>query len=260
LRKRAYGRKGETVKNCGYRAGSLRRVFTLGASIGTALVLTAALAVSVASAGTAGAGACSVKNMSLKGKAAQFGGDLATALGTAATGDTLEIGGTCVGNFSAFRSVTLVGKSSGKSQATLDGGQTGTVLYVAPNANVTVSGLLITNGNSSAGGGIYASVASNLTLSNSVVSGNTSTGSGGGIVTTGALSLIGSYVQGNTAAYYGGGIYNGGSVSIDAPSVVSGNQALDGGGVYSAGGSVSGSLLGISGNTPNNCGGSFTGC
>jgi hypothetical protein len=227
--------------------------------------------------------------MSLKGKAASFGSDLATALVSATSGDTLEIGGTCVGNFQVFKNLTLVGKSSGKAPATLDGGQAGTTLYVAPATTVTVTGLLITNGNAGAGGGIYASVGSNLTLNNSVVSGNIA-GGGGGIVTTGTLSLISSSVQNNTAnAFGGGGIYDGGTVSIDATSGVTGNHSLgaggygggilnlgsvsiafgglvnnnnadvDGGGIYSFAGSlVGGSLLGVSGNTPTNCSGTFS--
>src|SRR4051794_24180129 len=68
---------------------------------------------------------------------------LATAITSAAAGDTVNVWGTCVGNFTLAKDITLQGKGSG---ATLDGNQTGRVLNITTGTNATIRGLTITNG------------------------------------------------------------------------------------------------------------------
>ena len=109
------------------------------------------------------------------------------------------------------------------------------IFNVAGATNVAFSGMTITNGATTQGGGIFADTAS-VTLSNCDVSGNTSTTQGGGIFlsATGQLTVQNSTISGNAAGSNGGGIYffNDGALSL-RNSTVSGNSAKGtGGGIY----------------------------
>ena len=108
------------------------------------------------------------------------------------------------------------------------------------NAALTLTNLVISNGNSnSCGGGIYSIShnASNLHLENVVVSGNRTDIDGGGICVSGhqtRLTIVQSTVSGNTAAQGGGGIAA--KYDIDLiDSTISGNSAARGGGMKLAG-------------------------
>ena len=107
--------------------------------------------------------------------------NLQTAMNEASPGATLAISGICVGHFTIDgKALTLVRNGN---TATLDGGQTGTVLTITDGADVTLDQLTITHGaTADAGGGIY----------------------NGGTLTLNA----GSSVIGNSAEFHGGGIYN----------------------------------------------------
>ncbi len=113
---------------------------------------------------------------------------LQPAIDVAPTGDTLEVTGTCVGNFVISRDLTLQGSG------TLDGGGTGTVLTVSDGVSgggpiATVIDLTITNG----GGG---------TLTGLICGGRLT---GGGIFNDGDLTLGGAAtVTANTAQCAGG--------------------------------------------------------
>jgi large repetitive protein len=196
-----------------------RSAFGLAAlTLGLATV-TAAL---IASAAVAAPPPCQTKNVrtgiEYKGASA-----LANAITDAASGDTINIWGTCYGNFRVNQTLTLSGK--GKN-ATLDGNQTGRVLRIG-GGTVTARDLRITNGKTtSLGGGIYVGTAavlinvlvvgneggannfgggieadfhSSLTLINSTVSGNTAGGSGGIDIFMAEVSLTNSTVSGNHA-------------------------------------------------------------
>ncbi len=61
--------------------------------------------------------------------------------------------------------------STGASNLLISGNNASRVFYLNPSANLTVSGVTITKGNATYGGGIY-SARGTLTLTNSTVSGN----------------------------------------------------------------------------------------
>jgi nitrous oxidase accessory protein NosD len=80
--------------------------------------------------------------------------DLQAAIDSAAPGATLAVKGTCSGNFTIGKDLTL----RGQGNAVLDGQHSGTTLTVASGAAVQLAGLTITGGNASgSGGGIYNS-------------------------------------------------------------------------------------------------------
>src|SRR4029077_14086413 len=99
-----------------------------------------------------------------------YGGDSLHAKISAGTpGDTLLIRGTCTGNFTVSKNLTLQGASTA---ATLDGGGAGTTLTISSGAIVTVRALTITGGAKIGdGGGINLDVGA-LNLVNSLVTGN----------------------------------------------------------------------------------------
>lgn len=164
--------------------------------------LAAATAGLVASAAVAGPAPCQTKNVrtgiEYKGASA-----LTNAITAAASGDTINIWGTCYGNFRVNQDLTLRGQ--GKN-ATLDGNRQGRVLRIG-GGTVTVRDLTITNGQTtSLGGGIYVGTAAVLT--NVRVAGNSAgtNNFGGGIEADfhSSLTLVDSTVSGNTAGGSGG--------------------------------------------------------
>lgn len=114
-------------------------------------------------------------------------------------------------------SLTIQG--SGADKILLDGNSADRVLDVRPNANVTLSGITIQNGNpglSANGGGIFVHPTAALTLTNSLVTSN-SAALGGGVYNRGALNLAQSSVESNSH----GGLYNeGGAVTAADASFV----------------------------------------
>jgi hypothetical protein len=197
-----------------------RTTFGLTGGACALVALTAALAAAPALAGPP---PCQAKNVrtavEYKGASA-----LATAITDAASGDTINVYGTCYGNFRINKDLSLQGQ--GKN-ATLDGNQTGRVLRVGA-GTTTVRALKITNGKTTGlGGGIY--VGSAAVLENVLVTGNEGglNNFGGGIEAdlNSSLTLVGSKVTGNTAGSSGGiDIFTGAKVSI-TNSTVSGNHA-----------------------------------
>jgi predicted outer membrane repeat protein len=151
-------------------------------------------------------------------------------------------------------------KGTGASKLSISGNNASRVFEIANASNVTISGLLITqglaDGAAGGGGGIFNS--GTLTLKNSTVSSNTSFTSaggilnsgtltlnnstvssnagsfGGGIVSNGTLTLSNSTVSGNTAGTQGGGIFYEGTLTL-SNSTISGNTATDGGGIFNVG-------------------------
>jgi hypothetical protein len=148
-------------------------------------------------------------------------------------------------------------KGTGASKLSISGNNASGVFLII-SGNVTISGLLITQGSggfNSSGGGIFnnagtltlnnSTVSGNsaglfgggilnggtMTLNNSTVSGNTATDDGGGIWNSGTLTLNNSTVSGNTSTNNGGGIRNSGTLTL-SKSTLSGNKATDGGGIY----------------------------
>jgi len=172
--------------------------------------------------------------------------NLQNKINNAAPGSTLEIKGTCKGQFAIAKSLKLVGDPS----ATIDGKQGGRALEITGPANVTLSHLVVTGGRLSApdtvvfGGGISAN-ASNLTLRHVTVRGNTVVGTGvsatvigGGIYSeAGSLTLIDSKVTGNFAhgkadqdQVYAGGIYRALDLTLIRTTVKDNRAVADDGG------------------------------
>jgi len=193
-----------------------------GAWLAGALGLAASSVVFAAPAAVAGPPPCQTKNVrtgvEYKGASA-----VTTAITEAAAGDTISIWGTCYGNFTVSKNLTLRGQGR---NATLDGNKQGRVLRI--NAGTTnLRNLTITNGQTtSLGGGIY--VATAAVLVNVLVTGNSAgaTQFGGGIEADlgSSLTLIDSTVSGNTAGGSGGiDMFRAKATLID--SAVTGNHA-----------------------------------
>lgn len=128
---------------------------------------------------------------------------LSHAIADALAGDTIAISGTCYGNVTITKDLTLQGQGN---HATLDGQRQGRVIRIA-GGTTTLRDLTVTNGRTnSLGGGIY--VATAAVLVDVVVTGNTAgaTQFGGGIEADfgSTLTLIRSEVSGNTAGGSGG--------------------------------------------------------
>src|SRR5436190_639140 len=116
------------------------------------------------------------------------GADLQAAIDAADVGATLEVSGTCVGNFVIDKTLTLEGPLS---KATLDGAGTGTTLRI-DSGTVELRRLISTDGHGD-GGGIDNH--GTLTLRRTIVRDNTVAGSqcsdcGGGILSWGPLTLV----------------------------------------------------------------------
>lgn len=181
--------------------------------------------------------------------------DLQTAINSAPAGGTLRVDGTCVGNFTIAKSLTLIG---GKSAA-LDGGGSfdPAVTITGSGSQVRLKSLTITHHIANTGGGIF-NVGGVVTLDGATVSANASN-TGGGIYNTsgGKLTLNGSTVRDNTSAVTGGGgIYNGSgsTVALNRSNVSHNGTPGGGGGILNFGTlTLQDSTMG--GNTATNGGG-----
>ncbi len=133
--------------------------------------------------------------------------------------------------------VTISGP--GASVLTVAGGGASSdfsVFTVSSGVTATISGLTITDGNtsgSSYGGGVLNH--GTLTLMGDVISGNSS-GSGGGILNASSATLIGCTLYDNTATTSGGAVYNGDNTTLNLINdTITADSASCGGGVFSTG-------------------------
>jgi predicted outer membrane repeat protein len=155
--------------------------------------------------------------------------NLQNAIGNAAPGATLPVTGTCYGNFTIGKNLTLLGQGT----AVLDGQQDGTTLTVSSGATVRLASLTVTDGdagNTGNGGGINNS--GTLTLEQSTVTNNSAGGAGnggGGIYNSATLALKDTTVSDNSSGVFGGGIYNESTMTLEN-TTVSENSAVYGGG------------------------------
>jgi hypothetical protein len=131
------------------------------------------------------------------------------------------------------KSVTING--AGADVLAIDGNATTRVFQTDTGETVTISGLMIRNGQGNFGGGILNGDSATLTIINSTLSDN-SGGFGGGAFNSGRLAMVNSTVSGNIASE-GGGIYNSGAgILTITNSTFSGNAASSiGGGVFNLG-------------------------
>src|SRR5215510_8683650 len=123
----------------------VRRVFPIGKGrqivsgfrrlgVAPAAWILAAVAAHLASAPNASAAAPTVVDCSTT--------DLQTAIDNSDSGTTLAVSGTCSGNYTIDKDMTL----RGRGDAVLDGQGRGTTLTVSPNATVQVANLTVTDG------------------------------------------------------------------------------------------------------------------
>jgi len=131
--------------------------------------------------------------------------------------------------------VTIIGP--GARLVAIDGASLVRVFFV-DSADVSISGLTITNGNPfNANGGAILNQG-NLTLTACTISNSktsdSSGGNGGGLFngSNATASLVDCTISGNTAESFGGGVYNDGTFSA-TNCTFSGNTALRGGGLIS---------------------------
>ncbi len=140
-----------------------------GLALVAALVLTGGLlAEPVAAAKSTN---CHVKCQVVNVSSHRSFGTLQAAVDAASAGDTLRVKGTCVGSTTIAKDLAITGKSGrGYGPATLDGDHTGRVLTISEGVTAALTGLRITNGTATGGGGINNH--GTLTLVRSVVTGN----------------------------------------------------------------------------------------
>ena len=238
-------------------------------SLLTMLALVGALVVATTPAWSA-VGACKVQNLSTNQQYAGGGEALTNAIADASSGDRLGIKGTCVGNYTLDKDLTLIGKD----RATLDANGSGKVLTVN-SGTVKLVNLTITGGGPAVtccGSGIVNF--GNLTINQSTVSGNAgdaisnvgslaisrsdvSGNSGIGIENDGPLTINRSILSGNTTSSEGGGIdAEIGTVTITR-STISGNSASKAGGIHVSSGTVTVIKSEVSGNQAADTGGGF---
>jgi hypothetical protein len=183
--------------------------------------------------------------------------DLQSAIDSAPAGATIHVTGTCVGNFSIAKDLTLIGVGAG---ATLDGNGTGRVVFIPDGTSaatmIALDNFTITNGDIDTcacgpyGPGIYNGGAT-LTVKGSTVTNNTGfINSGGGIYSDGTLLVKNSTITANGPADNGAGIENDGNATV-VNSTISGNvgNSGDGSGITSFGSNLTVTGSTLSGNT-----------
>ena len=171
-------------------------------------------------------------------------GSLRKTIFYANPGDTIEFGPGVVSPITITSPIvtnlalTITGPGSGA--LTVDAQKNSGIFYFNGSAGtkVTVSGLTLKNGNSSAqaGGAIFSTV--DLTLNNTVLTGNTSIGSGGAVYESGgSLTIMNSQFSSNYAFNGGGAVadYGGGPLKISNNCSFSQNTAYDEGGAVLVG-------------------------
>lgn len=149
---------------------------------------------------------------------------------------TLTSGELTVGIMTTSGELTIA-NPTGPNNLFISGNNVSRVFNLNSDANLTLMGMTVTNGNSSSAGGGISNNGATLTLMNIMVSGNRSSSSGGGISNIASTTILINSVVSNNRANGGGGIYNNsGSIVMLTNSTVSGN--LDGGGISNFGGST----------------------
>jgi fibronectin-binding autotransporter adhesin len=163
--------------------------------------------------------------------------------------------------FSVPRTITLTAGELSLSDTNTSGG----VTVTGPGANLltvsgndasrvidingdpaALSGLTITGGSATTGGGLYNS-SSNLSLTNVTVSGNSAT-VGGGLFNSGTATLTNVTVSGNSAED-GGGLFSDGPSTLTNVTVSGNSASENGGGIYNYMSKMSLSNVTVSGNS-----------
>ena len=206
---------------------SARTRITLAAAVAALSLVVAATPASAA------VQKCQAKNVTAATKESP---NLQALLDAAGSGDSIQVKGVCVGNYTIGKSVTLFGKpTKATPDPTLDGGDAGeSVVRITGPGSVSISDLTITNGGGETGGGVSVDGAS-VSLTDVIVRDNAVPPSievaGGGVTLTGggALTLSGaSAISGNRAGG-GGGVASDGPVTLNDTATITDNDADDAG-------------------------------
>ena len=198
-------------------------------------------------------------------------GTIQSGINAVASGGTVNVASGTYNETDTFaQNVTITG--AGATTVTVNGQSAGSVFTVDNGVTATLSGLTITGGSATNGGGIDSSgiltittctIESNsasssgggiwsggqtLTINNSTINNNTAGVSGGIYIQSGTATVVGCTIDNNSATgQYGVGIQNSGALSI-TNSTISGNSALIGGGIDN-GGNLSVSYCTVSDNS-----------
>ncbi len=148
-------------------------------------------------------------------------------------------------NITPTKTLNLLICGFGNEKSTInaerDSSQTGRVMYIGENANVTLQNLILTGGYTSEknGGGIVCE--GNLTLDNCEVSKNSAMNGGGVYIESGDFTITGGKISENTSIEgEGGGVYvKDGTFTIENDTLISKNTSCgNGGGVFAEGGII----------------------
>ena len=168
------------------------------------------------------------------------GSALTSAISDADAGDRLSVRGTCFGNYTIDRDLTVSGSRLSATPTTISGAGLGRTLLIEPELTVTLSHLTISGGNvdtAGGGGGLFVNDGAKVLLYRSTVIANASSIVGGGVVNGGALTLIRSSVEQNHAVNDadGGGIYNYGQLVMIGSGLTNNSAGGAGGGLFNEG-------------------------
>jgi parallel beta-helix repeat protein len=148
------------------------------------------------------------------------------------TAMTITLSGTQLELSNTTGTETITGPAAG---VTVSGNHSSRVFQVDGGVTVSLSGMTITGGSASNGGGL-ADDGGTATLTNCTVSGNIAAGNGGGLYNnSGTMALINCTVSGNIAGGNGGGLYNNSGTTALTNCTVGGNSASNGGGAFTGG-------------------------
>ncbi len=113
----------------------------------------------------------------------------------------------------------------------------GGVIFVDPDAVLTLDNVTVRNGVANDGGGVYAHIGSTINVNNSTISGNSAVYNGGGISgdTGSTINVNNSTISGNSAEYSGGGIFGEGTIMLTNSTVSDNSAGSFGGGIFNTG-------------------------
>src|SRR3989442_5536321 len=173
-------------------------------------------------------------------------GSLRDAIANASSGDTINFSlpaGSMItltsGELLIDKNLTISGPGASLltvQRSTAGGTPQFGIFHIAGNFfNVTISGLTISNGNTTGnGGGLLSESSGTVSVTNCTVSGNSASFGGGLLNSAGTMNVSGCTISSNSAGERGGGIV-GNILNLDN-SIISGNSAgTIGGGIFSSG-------------------------
>lgn len=191
-------------------------------------------------------------------------GSLRYAVNNAADGDTITFANNVIGTITLTNGTLTINndvtiQGPGAELLTISGNNTVAVFTIYAAGSVSISGLVIANGNSATSGGGILNNSGTLTVSNcAFFANNTTAGGGGGIANESTLTVQNSTFSGNIAAA-GGGIFSNGISATIANSTFYGNSSSNGpgGGIFNSVGNMTIANSTVVGNTSGNGGGVF---